>query len=79
MVVEVFNAIFAPAKTPPAVIARLQQATMKAMADETLQNDLRNAGGEPVTGSNPDKAGRFIASEVARWRPIIKATGLKLE
>ena len=79
MVVPVFNAIFAPAKTPRPIISRLHDATMKAMADEALQNDLRNAGGEPVTDSNPEKAARFIAAEIGRWPPIVKATGLKME
>jgi tripartite-type tricarboxylate transporter receptor subunit TctC len=79
MVVNVFNAIFAPAATPRSIIGQLHQATMKAMADEGLQKDLRNAGAEPVTDSNPEKAARFIKDESARWPPIVKAIGLKAE
>jgi tripartite-type tricarboxylate transporter receptor subunit TctC len=79
LVVNVFNAIFAPAATPRSVIGQLHQATMKAMADEEFQKDLRNAGAEPVTDSNPDKAARFIKGEFTRWPPIVKAIGLKAE
>jgi tripartite-type tricarboxylate transporter receptor subunit TctC len=79
MVVNVFNAIFAPARTPRHIIDRLHKATMKAMADEEFQKELRNAGAEPVKDSNPETAAQFITREFARWPPIVKAVGLKAE
>ena len=37
------------------------------------------SGFEPHIDSSPDKARRFVDGEIARWTPIIKAIGLKLE
>ena len=79
LVVNVFNAIFAPANTPRGIIDQLHQATQKAMADPQFQKELREVGAEPVTDSDPEKAARYIQGEVTRWPPIVKAIGLKLE
>ncbi len=77
--VVVFNAIFAPAGTPPAVVDALHQATVKAKAEDSLRRDLENAGAEMVADSGPDKAAAFIRDEIARWTPVIKASGFKLD
>jgi tripartite-type tricarboxylate transporter receptor subunit TctC len=79
MVVQVFNAVLAGAGTPRAVIEQLHQATVKALADEAFQKDLRNAGAEPVIDTNPEQAARFIRDEIARWTPIIRASGFKID
>jgi tripartite-type tricarboxylate transporter receptor subunit TctC len=79
MKVVVFNAIFAPAGTPPAAIEALSQATAKAKADETFARDLEQGGAEMVGDSDPENASRFIREEAARWTPIVKATGFKIE
>lgn len=79
MLVQVFNAIFVPAGTPQPVINALHQATVKAKSEEAFRQDLERAGAELVADSDPEKAAEFIRSEIARWRPIIKATGFKIE
>lgn len=77
MIAYTFAAILAPARTPKPVIDRLHQATSTIMADPAFLKDLVALGAEPTKGSNPDKALQFIKAEVARWRPVIKATGTK--
>jgi tripartite-type tricarboxylate transporter receptor subunit TctC len=42
-----FMGIYAPAGTPPAVVARLEQAVRGAVRDETVTRRLREAGTEP--------------------------------
>ena len=79
MRVQVFNAMFAPAGTPPAVIEALHQATVKAKADESFRMDLERAGAELVADSSPEKAAAFIRDEITRWTPIIKASGFKID
>ena len=76
MRVQVFNAIFAPAGTPQAVIETLRQATAKARGEEGLRKDLESAGAEPFTLADPD---RFLRDEVERWTPIIRSTGFKVQ
>ena len=49
------------------------------MADAEFQKILLASGLEAVADSNSDKARRFLAEEVARWDPVVKAAGLKVE
>ncbi len=79
MLAYTFNVLLAPAGTPKAVIDLLHQATMKVMGDEAFQKDLESLTIEPVTDSNPEKATQFIKDELAKWAPIIKATGTKAQ
>ncbi|HEX3170172.1 MAG TPA: hypothetical protein VHQ88_06310 [Burkholderiales bacterium] len=46
--------------------------------DKSFQTESRDLGFESAD-SSPEKAGRFIKEELARWAPIINATGAKLE
>ena len=77
MLAYTFNILLAPAGTPKEVIAQLHQATMKVMSDAAFQKDLNLLTVEPVTDSNPEKATQFIKNELAKWAPIIKASGMK--
>lgn len=79
MRVQVFNAMFAPAGTPPAIVDALHQATVKAKAEESFRADLERAGAEMVADSSPEKAAGFIREEITRWTPIIKASGFKID
>jgi tripartite-type tricarboxylate transporter receptor subunit TctC len=76
MRVQVFNAVFVPAGTPRDALDILQQATARAKADAGFQQDIEKAGAEPFR--NPDEQ-KFLRDEVARWTPIIKATGFKTQ
>lgn len=68
-----------PAGTPRAVIDQLYQAIQKLMADDTFQKDLLTAGFDPVIDSSPQRATQFIRDELAKWAPIVKATGITAE
>ena len=61
--------IFAPAKTPPAVIARLQQEIAAAGAE--LKPRLATAGGELMEIA-PDKLNAFIKADYDKWIKIIQ-------
>ena len=78
MIVQAFNAVLAPAGTPRNIIDQLHQATIKIMSDEELQKDIRGDGAEPVTDSSPEKAARYVKDEIARWTPVIRASGFKI-
>jgi len=78
MRVQVFNAIFAPAGTPNEIVEALHQATEKAKGEALLRNGLEKAGAQ-LADSNPEKAARFIRDEIARWTPVVKASGFKIE
>ncbi len=79
MVAQTTFGIFAPAGTPPAIVARLNEVTQQAMADEAFQKELLRVGFEPVLGVGGEKAADVFKNELVRWTPIIKASGVKPE
>jgi len=79
MVAANFNGVFARAGTPNSILDRIAQLTRAALADDEVQKTLITSGFEPVLDSGPEEASRMVADELARWVPIIKATGFKME
>jgi tripartite-type tricarboxylate transporter receptor subunit TctC len=75
-VVEGLWNLFGPARLPPEIVARLNQATNALLADPAALANLRAQGVEP-TGGTPEKLAELTRSEIAKWRPIIAAAGIK--
>jgi tripartite-type tricarboxylate transporter receptor subunit TctC len=74
-----WNAILAPARTPAPVIGALSEAMRKALADPLILKRLETAGVDPTPDSTPEKLGAFIRAELAKWAPIIKASGAHVD
>ena len=79
MIAGNLNGLFAPAGLAKPIINRIAEATQNMMADADVQRILISSGFEPVLDSGPDAAHQIIRDELARWLPIIKATGFKME
>jgi tripartite-type tricarboxylate transporter receptor subunit TctC len=79
MIAQNFIGVFAPARTPPAIVEQVAKATHAVMADEPFLRSLTDSGFEPYPVSTPETARRLVADETARWAPVIKAIGLKLD
>jgi tripartite-type tricarboxylate transporter receptor subunit TctC len=73
-----WTGLFAPAGTPPPVIARLNTEVVRALANPEVRERLVNYGLSPQS-STPEQLGAMLREDLARWGPIIKAAGLKLE
>ena len=73
-----WHAVFAPARTPPPVVARLNQALVGALSDPGVQIRMRAAGTEPV-GSTPEALMAFQQAEIAKWAEIARAVGARAE
>jgi tripartite-type tricarboxylate transporter receptor subunit TctC len=73
-----WNAFFAPAGTPPEVVARLNAAANAALKDETVARRLAEVGASTV-GGTPEELAEHVKSEVARWKPVIEASGARIE
>lgn len=69
-------ALFAPARTPAAIVERLQKAIEQAMADPTYAAALRARGAEPLVTPRTELAA-FLASDAERWANIAKQIGVK--
>ena len=73
-----WNAILAPAGTPVPIVAQLNDAINKSLADPAVFKRLQEAGIDPTPGSTPAQAADFIKAELAKWTPIIKASGAEV-
>jgi tripartite-type tricarboxylate transporter receptor subunit TctC len=65
----------APIATPPAVIARLHQATVEALRDKGVREKLSSQGLNLV-GDTPEAFTAYIRSEIEKWGKVAKAAGL---
>jgi len=74
-----WNAILAPADTPQPIVERLNGAINKALDDPAVFKRLQEAGIDPTPGSTPKQAAAFIKAELAKWAPIIKASGAHID
>ncbi len=69
--------VFAPAKTPAAIVQRLHEEFDKALKVQEVQDRLRDAGITEIVNGPPDAATKFVQSEYQRWGNIIRELKLK--
>jgi tripartite-type tricarboxylate transporter receptor subunit TctC len=74
-----WNVILAPAGTPKPVVDKLNKAINEALADPKVSNALQVAGINPTPGSTPGDAAAFVKTELAKWAPIIAASGAHID
>ena len=76
--VSAWNALFAPKATPRDIVAKLNDALSKSLDDANTSKRLLDLGGVIPQGKErtPEHLGTFVAQEVARWTPILKAAGV---
>lgn len=74
--VAAWNAVFAPKGTPKDVVAKLTSALNTALDDAGTRKRLEDLGGVLPTKDERggEWLGKFVASEVARWNPVLKAS-----
>lgn len=68
--------LLAPAKTPPAIVAKLNAATVAALDSPELHKAFEDRDIIPG-GDSPEAFGRFIQSEVGKWQALAAKIGLK--
>jgi tripartite-type tricarboxylate transporter receptor subunit TctC len=71
---QAWNAIFAPKGTPPAVVARLNEAVVKALDDEGVRKRLLDLGSviPAPADRTPAALGTLVKNEIAKWTPVLK-------
>ena len=74
-----FNLILGPAGMPQPVVDTLDQASRKLMKDPEMVKFLEDIAAVPTTDTTPALTAKFIKDEIAKWAPIIKAAGVKIE
>ena len=70
-----WNALFAPAATPRAIINKLNSEVVKIMRDPDLAQKLVSQGAEPAPGT-PEQLAQYMRVDFDRWRKVIRAAGI---
>ena len=73
-----WNAILAPADTPAPIVEQLSAAIIKSLEDPMVLKRLDEAGIDATPGRTPAQTAKFIQAELAKWAPIIKASGAQV-
>ena len=76
--VTAWKGLMAPAGTPPPIIAKLNAAVAKVLAQPALRQRLIETGAEPVASSPEACAGR-ISRDSADWAKLVKSTGARID
>ncbi len=78
MEAKLWFGLFAPARTPKSVVAKINREVNEILRrPETQETFLKQGIG--ATPSTPEELGEWVKSELARWTPIIQATGIKAD
>jgi len=76
---ESWFGLWAPAKTPAAVLNAMHAATLKALADPKLQQQFEAAGSPVATSESPEAYAAFVKMENVKWAKIVKLVNAKSE
>jgi len=76
--VDSWVAIFAPAKTPAAIVARMQKEVARAVHLPEVKQKLLDQGADPV-GSSQEELRRVVETELKSWAAVIRNSGIKAE
>jgi tripartite-type tricarboxylate transporter receptor subunit TctC len=72
-------AAYAPAKTPPAVVKRLNELLVKAAKSDSAKTAFYEPSGTEVFTTTPEELAKFQAGESQKWGRIVKAAGIEAE
>lgn len=73
-----WNALLAPAGTPPATVERLQAEVAKIMAMAEIKAKFADLGAQPI-GSTPAELATFLSGEMTKWAEVVKVASIKIE
>ena len=73
-----WNALFAPANTPPEVVARLNEAARKALADPAVVERMKEFSAT-IVGSSPEELAAHVTAELAKWTPVVRDANVQMD
>jgi len=77
-VVNNWVGLFAPAGTPADIVGRMNAETAKFMQQKDIEARLSSEGGR-FHSMSPAQFGDFVKAEIAKWAPVVKASGAKAD
>lgn len=76
--VDSWYAMFVPAKTPQAIIDRINKATVNVLAQPEVKERLLGQGAEAV-GDSPAQLSGVVKKEIAKWKQVVKTANIKVD
>jgi tripartite-type tricarboxylate transporter receptor subunit TctC len=76
--VTAWQALFAPAGTPPAIVRKISADATAVLADPEIRDKLAKSG-YVAGGSSPEQLAALLKSEIVRWSALIKSVGIKID
>jgi tripartite-type tricarboxylate transporter receptor subunit TctC len=73
-----WNALFAPAKTPAALVNKMNVIVAKILSEPDVSKKLSAQGADPAPGT-PEDLARYMKADDARWKKVIRSAALKPE
>lgn len=73
-----WNAIFVPAGTPPAIVAKLSEAIVHALQSPDVKERVASLGGE-IPGYGPAESDRFVRAQAKLWGQVVRDAHIKVE
>nr|WP_137131592.1 tripartite tricarboxylate transporter substrate binding protein [Rhizobium sp. FY34] len=73
-----WNALFAPAKTPQPIVARLNAAAKVAMADPVVAERMKEFSAT-IVASSPEELATHVKVEIAKWTPVVKNANVQMD
>jgi tripartite-type tricarboxylate transporter receptor subunit TctC len=70
--------LFLPAKTAPAIVARLHADTIAVLAEPEIQQRMQDLGSVTI-GSTPEDLARYLQAEMAKWGPVIRDANIRVD
>jgi len=77
-VVDSWQGVFAPAKTPNEIVQKISRDLAKALVEPSLVEKLA-PNAYIVDSSSPDELAKFLKTDTEKWEVVIKATGIKID
>ncbi|MDQ7262466.1 tripartite tricarboxylate transporter substrate binding protein [Paracoccus sp. PS-1] len=73
-----WNALFAPAGTPPEAIEALNKAALAAMADPAVAERMKEFSAT-IVASTPEELAEHVTAEMAKWEPVVRDANVTLD
>ncbi|RQP04515.1 tripartite tricarboxylate transporter substrate binding protein (plasmid) [Paracoccus sp. MA] len=73
-----WNALFAPAGTPPEAIEALNKAALAAMADPAVAERMKEFSAT-IVASTPEELAEHVTAEMAKWEPVVRDANVSLD
>jgi tripartite-type tricarboxylate transporter receptor subunit TctC len=76
--VTTWYGLYAPAGTPPAIVQKLNQATVRALQKPAIVKALTEQGATPI-GNTPEQFATILAAEIESWGKVVKAANVRVD